>query len=104
MNLILFAIFVILQFLDFWTTYNVIQSGKGHEGNAVMEWLFSKIGVVGGFAVAKSILIAIFAYLATKHLYTFFIIEIDLVAMVFILFNLVYSFVVVSNYQIFKKG
>jgi hypothetical protein len=57
MNYILFALFVILQFLDFWTTYNVIKSGKGHEGNPVMSWLFDKIGIIGGFALAKSLVI-----------------------------------------------
>jgi len=90
MNLILFAIFVILQFLDFWTTYNVIQSGKGHEGNAVMEWLFSKIGVVGGFAVAK--ICAITAVWFIKD-----------VLIAIIVIDVLYAYVVYQNYQILRK-
>jgi len=104
-NYILLAIFIILQFLDFWTTYNVIKSGKGHEGNPVMAWLFSKIGVIGGFAAAKFILIVLFAYLATKHIYIvlFNLINLDFVPLVFILFNIIYVYVVYINYRILKS-
>jgi hypothetical protein len=103
MNLILFAIFVILQFLDFWTTYNVIQSGKGHEGNAIMAWLIDKLGIIGAFSLAKSIVILFFAYLATRHFYIN-LFNLDVVSVIFIVFNLIYCFVVFSNYLIFKKG
>jgi len=90
MNYILFAIFIILQFLDFWTTYHVIKSGKGHEGNPVMAWLFSKIGVIGGFALVK--VLAIVAMWFVKD-----------VLFAISLINIIYVYVVYMNYRILKS-
>lgn len=89
-NYILFAIFVILQSLDFLTTYNVIKSGKGHEGNAVMAWLFDKIGIIGGFALAKSL--AIIAMWFVK----------DVLFAITIL-DIIYAYIVYMNYRILKS-
>jgi len=90
MNYILFALFVILQFLDFWTTYNVIKSGKGHEGNPVMAWLFSKIGLIGGFTLVK--VLAIVAMWFVKD-----------VLFAISLINIIYVYVVYMNYRILKS-
>ena len=91
MNLILFTIFVILQLLDFWTTYNVIQSGKGHEGNAVIAKLIDKLGIIGGFIFAKTC--AIIAMWFIKD-----------VLLAIILINVLYVYVVYQNYKLLKKG
>jgi Domain of unknown function (DUF5658) len=88
-NYILFSLFIILQFLDFWTTYNVIKSGKGHEANLVMAWLFDKIGIIGGFALAKSL--AIIAMWFIKD-----------VLFVIAILNIVYIYIIYSNYKIMK--
>ena len=94
-NYILFAIFVALQCGDAWTTYNVIKSGKGHEGNPIMAWLFNKIGVIGGFALMKTAMLIIVGYIV----YT-----VPELAATFALtiFNLLYAYVVYQNYKILK--
>lgn len=89
-NLTLFFIFIILQFLDFWTTYHVIKSGKGHEGNAVMQWLFDKIGIIGGFIVAK--VCAIIAMWFIKD-----------VLLAIAVLDILYVYVVYQNYRILKS-
>jgi hypothetical protein len=95
MTYILFAIFILLQFLDFWTTYHVIKSDKGHEGNPIMAWLFSKVGVIKGFVIAK--LMAIGAV-------SFIVYTTPVNASIFVLciFNLLYAYVVYQNYRILK--
>jgi len=90
MTYILFAIFIILQFLDFWTTYHVIQSGKGHEGNAVMAWLFDKLGIIGGFVLTK-----------TCAMIAMWFIKDVLIAI--IILDVLYAYVVYQNYQILRK-
>jgi hypothetical protein len=90
MNYILFSIFIILQVLDFWTTYYVIKSGKGHEANPVMQWLFDKIGIIGCFALAKSL--AIIAMWFVKD-----------VPILIGLIDTIYIYVVYQNYRILKE-
>jgi len=62
-NSILLAIFIALQYGDFYTTYTVIKSGKGSEGNPVLSWLFGKIGYPFGLVLVKGIMIAGAVYL-----------------------------------------
>jgi hypothetical protein len=90
MNYILFDIFIILQYFDFWTTYNVIKTNKGHEGNPIMAWLFSKIGVIGGFVVMKSIVIIAVWFIKD-------------ILLIIILLNVIYVYVVYMNYRILKS-
>jgi len=90
MNYILFSLFIILQFLDFWTTYNVIKADKGHEGNPVMAWLFSKIGVIGGFALMKAFVIVAMWFVKD-------------VLFAISLINIIYVYVVYMNYRILKS-
>ena len=59
MNYILFAIFVILQVLDFWTTYKCLTMNKGHEANPVVAFAITKIGLVPALAIYKLFAIAI---------------------------------------------
>ena len=51
----MFTFFCILQALDCLTTYKILKNGK--ELNPVMNWLFSKLGIIPGLVVAKAILI-----------------------------------------------
>jgi len=92
---ILFALFVILQFLDFWTTYHVINSGKGHEGNPIMAWLFAKIGIIEGFVLMKT---------ASILAVGFIVYTVPFNASIFALtiFNVLYAYVVYQNYRILK--
>ena len=92
---ILFALFVILQFLDFWTTYNVITSGKGHEGNPIMAWLFAKIGIIEGFAFIKTVMLIIVGYIV----YT---VPVNASIFALTIFNVLYAYVVYQNYRILK--
>lgn len=95
MNYILFALFLILQFLDFWTTYNVIKLGKGHEGNPIMAWLFDKIGIIGGFAFIKTVMLIIVGYIV----YT---VPVNASIFALTIFNVLYAYVVYQNYRILK--
>ena len=95
LNYILFAVFVALQFGDAWTTINVIKSGKGHEANPIMAWLFDKIGMYLGFVIAKSatiLAVGFIVYTAIELAATFAL----------VVFNLVYGYVVYQNYKILK--
>jgi hypothetical protein len=92
---LLFAIFIALQYGDFWTTYNLIKTDKGHEGNSFMAWVFNKIGIVKGFAFVKFVVIALLAFVVYKN--TSVGITIFLVTA-----NLFYSYVVYNNYKILK--
>lgn len=48
----LFIAFLILQFLDAYTTYKALN--EGHiEANPAMQYLFKKFTVIGGLVVAK---------------------------------------------------
>ena len=95
-NYILFAVFIALQCGDAWTTINVIKSGKGHEGNPIMAWLFAKIGMYTGFVVAKSatiLAVGFIVYTAPELAATFAL----------VVFNLLYGYVVYQNYRILKS-
>lgn len=95
MTYILLAVFIALQFGDAWTTINVIKSGKGHEGNPIMAWLFAKIGMYLSFVVAKSatILAVGFIVYTSPELAS---------TLALVVFNLLYVYVVYQNYRILK--
>ena len=89
-NYILFSIFIFLQVLDFWTTYLCITSGKGHEANPLIAPLIDKYGVVAPLVGYKLFAIII----------GFFVMQ---SVVVIVILNLVYSYVVFQNYQIWRK-
>ena len=95
MAYLLLVIFILLQFLDFWTTYNVIKSGKGHEGNPIMAWVFAKIGIIGGFAFIKTVMLIIVGYIV----YT---VPVNASIFALTIFNVLYAYVVYQNYRILK--
>ena len=88
-NLILFVLFIILQFLDFWTTYNVIKSGKGHEGNPIVAFGISKIGLIPALVIYKLFAIAIGWIIKD-------------VWFVMLALDIAYGYVVYQNYKILK--
>ena len=52
-NGILFALFVLLQCGDFYTTYTIIKTGKGHEANPILATLMAKLDMAGVLAFFK---------------------------------------------------
>jgi hypothetical protein len=52
---ILFASFAFLQIADAATTYYIIRHSVGHERNAVMAWIFSKVGLPAGLLLPKMV-------------------------------------------------
>ena len=52
-NYILLAIFIALQCGDFYTTYTIIKTGKGHEANPVLATLMAKLDMAGVLAFFK---------------------------------------------------
>jgi hypothetical protein len=63
-NYILLAIFIALQAGDFYTTYNILKTGKGYEANPALAWVFSKIGYVTGLTIVKGMAVAVGIYAA----------------------------------------
>ena len=53
LNGILFALFVLLQCMDFYTTYTIIKTGKGHEANPILATLMAKLDMAGVLAFFK---------------------------------------------------
>jgi len=89
MNYILFAIFVILQGLDFWTTYKCLTLNKGHEGNPIVAFGISKIGLIPTLAIYKSLAVVIGWFVK------------DVLIAIAIL-DVVYIYIIYSNYKIMK--
>ena len=60
-NYILLAVFIALQAGDFYTTYTIIKTGKGHEANPIIATLMAKLDMAGVLAFFKlgAILIAV---------------------------------------------
>ena len=87
---LLLAIFVLLQIGDVWTTYNVIQSNKGHEGNTIMAWLMDKLGILPAFFIMKALaVIAVYFLLPLWQ--------------AILVLDIIYAYVVFQNYQILRK-
>ena len=89
LNYILFAVFIALQIGDAWTTINVIKSGKGHEANGLMAWLFSKIGMVQALMITK-VGICGLAWILKD------------IALAIGVIDVLYAYVVYQNYRILK--
>ena len=89
MNYILFFIFFILQVFDFWTTYKCLTINKGHEGNSIVAFGISKIGLIPALAIYK--LLAVFIGWFVK----------DVLIAIAIL-DVVYIYIIYSNYKIMK--
>jgi len=52
-NYILLAIFIALQCGDFYTTYTILKTGKGHEANPILATLMAKLDMAGVLAFFK---------------------------------------------------
>jgi len=89
MNYILFAIFVILQGLDFWTTYKCLTINKGHEGNPIVAFGISKIGLVPALTIYKLLAVVVGWFVK------------DVLIAIAIL-DVVYIYIIYSNYKIMK--
>jgi hypothetical protein len=89
MNYILFAIFFILQALDFWTTYKCLTLNKGHEGNPIVAFGISKIGLVPALAIYKSLAIIVGWFVKD-------------VLLAIIILDIVYAYIIYQNYRIMK--
>jgi hypothetical protein len=92
-NYILLAIFIALQAGDFYTTYNILKTGKGYEANPILKWVFSKIGYVTGLAIVKGLAIALGIYAA--QFWNGFYILVPCIVL--------YAWVVWNNYKVLTK-
>ena len=88
-NYILFAVFVALQCGDAWTTIQCLKSGKGHEANGLMAWLFSKIGMVQALMITKVGICGV-AWILKD------------IALAIGVIDVLYAYVVYQNYRILK--
>ena len=88
-NYILFAIFALLQFGDFLTTYKCLTMNKGHEANPVVAFGISKIGLIPALAIYKSLAVVIGWFVK------------DVLIAIAIL-DVVYTYIIYSNYKIMK--
>jgi hypothetical protein len=81
-NGLLFALFALLQCVDFYTTYTIIKTGKGHEANPILAWIFGKIGYLAGLTIVKGLAIAI-GFILLQYWYALAIIDILYVWVIF---------------------
>ena len=88
-NYILLAIFISLQCGDFYTTYAIIKSGKGHEANPILAALFGEVGYVAGLVLVKAAAIGAGVFLMP---YGYALAGL----------NVLYLWVVCSNYAVLK--
>ena len=86
-NYILLAIFIALQAGDFYTTYTIIKTGKGHEANPVLATLMAKLDMAGVLAFFKLGAIVI-GVLLSPYWYALAILDI------------LYVWVIYNNYQV----
>ena len=89
MNYILFFIFFILQVFDFWTTYKCLTINKGHEGNPIVAFGISKIGLVPALTIYKLLAVVVGWFVK------------DVLIAIAIL-DVVYIYIIYSNYKIMK--
>jgi hypothetical protein len=89
-NYILLAIFIALQCGDFYTTYTVIKTGKGHEANPIIATLIQKLNLLFGLLFFKvgAIIIGI---LLTPYWYALAILDI------------LYVWVIYNNIKVLRK-
>ena len=92
-NYILLAIFIALQAGDFYTTYNILKTGKGYEANPALAWVFSKIGYVTGLTIVKALAIAVGVYAA--QFWNGYYVLAPMTAL--------YAWVVYNNYKVLTK-
>jgi hypothetical protein len=85
-NGLLFALFVLLQCVDFYTTYTIIKTGKGHEANPILAKIFDKIGYPAGLALIKGGAIA-FAFYLVQFSNAYYILGIADVIYIYVIFN-----------------
>jgi hypothetical protein len=81
-NGLLFALFVLLQCVDFYTTYTIIKTGKGHEANPILAKIFDKIGYPAGLAIVKGMAIVV-GFLLLQYWYALAILDILYVWVIF---------------------
>jgi hypothetical protein len=60
-----------------------------------MAWLFDKIGIIGGFAFIKTVMLIIVGYIV----YT---VPVNASIFALTIFNVLYAYVVYQNYRILK--
>jgi hypothetical protein len=92
-NYILLIIFIILQLADLYTTYTIINTGKGYEANPFLAWIFDRIGYVAGLLIFKGLAIAIGLYLI--QFWNGYYVLASLIAL--------YTWVVYNNYKVLNK-
>ena len=85
-NGLLFALFALLQCGDFYTTYTIIKSGKGHEANPVLAWVFNKIGYPAGLGLIKGGAIA-FAFYLVQFSNAYYILGLADVLYIWVVYN-----------------
>ena len=90
LNYILLAIFIALQCGDFYTTYTIIKTGKGHEANPILATLMAKLDMAGVLAFFKlgAILIAV---MLVDYWYALAVLDV------------LYIWVVYNNYKVMTK-
>ena len=91
-NLIMAIFLVLLQFADFYTTYQIISLKKGREAWPPTKCIIQKIGLLYGLALVKSV-----AVIGTGLLYY------TESRSIIIGLLLIYIAVVINNYKIYKS-
>jgi len=92
--LVLAIALIILNILDIVTTHNAIKSGKGVEGNPVMAWVMKVFGAAWWAPKLVIIAVAIFSLHQAQTS--------NLAIPALVLLVIAYTYVVYSNYKIWR--
>lgn len=95
MENILVIILLFLNILDAITTYTALKIPGLAEGNPIMKFLMSKLGIIGALIVSKGIVFSVFLYLLIDNITVSYFITIPLI--------IFYIVVVINNYNLIKK-
>lgn len=95
MENILVIILLFLNILDAITTYTALKIPGLAEGNPIMKFLMSKLGIIGALIASKGIVFAMFLYFLIANINITYFITIPLI--------IFYIVVVINNIKLIKK-
>jgi len=97
--ILLFMIFLTLNYLDAASTLKVIKMGSyRNERNPIARWIIKKLGAFKGIIAIKSIVIVLIPFI----IYAYYLSARDTVYTL-VLIDVVYLLVVVNNFKIARK-
>ena len=102
---ILFALLCLLQVLDVYSTYHVMDQGKGYEANPFMAWCIKRLGLLGGLMLPKLVVFPLlgFVLLCPMGVQYFGITDPRLALVLLVALVALYLWAVRGNFKILRR-